>query len=160
TEKLGLLVAPPALVSEDLAIQLEKKDAKARRFRLRTAGRTPEVTRLGTVTFANSGLPLKDSSVVVLDLLAASTACFPEKPGPIHQIGVSVAEGESADDVHDRVQHWLARRGDVRTISESKELVSDVTAGLEIGTAIGGALALVVAMFLVYNVLSVSVAER
>ncbi len=159
-ERLGLLVAPPALVSEDLAAQLEKKDPKSRRFRLRTAGRTPEVTCLGTVTFANSSLPLKDSSVVVLDLLAASTVCFPEKPGHIHQIGVSVAEGESADSVHDRVQRWLGGRGDVRTIRESQEMVSDVTAGLEIGTAIGGALALVVAMFLVYNVLSVSVAER
>jgi putative ABC transport system permease protein len=160
TDKLGLLLAPPALVSENLSKEMDEANPKSRRFRLRTAGRTPEVTRLGTVTFAASGLPLKDSAVVVMDLLAASTICFPEKPGHIHQIGVSVAEGEPIDSVRDRVKEWLGARGDVRSVGESKEMVSDITAGLEIGIAIGGAGALVVGMFLVYNVLSVSVAER
>jgi putative ABC transport system permease protein len=42
----------------------------------------------------------------------------------------------------------------------NKQLTADVTAGLELGFALGGVGALVVGLFLVYNALSVSVAER
>ncbi|MFO0846386.1 MAG: ABC transporter permease, partial [Gemmataceae bacterium] len=159
-EKAGLLIAPPALVTENLAEELERARPKSRRFKLRTAGRTPEATRMGTVTFSESDLPLKDSSVVVMDLHSASAICFPEKPGYIHQIGVSVEKGHDLEGVRERVKQWLGARGDVRTVESSKQMVSDVTAGLEIGFAIGGAGALVVGLFLVYNALSVSVAER
>lgn len=160
TEKLGLLVAPPALVSPNVAADLEKSNPKSQRFRLRTAGRTPEVTRLGTVTFTESQLPFKDSSVVVMDLHSSSAICFPEKPGYIHQIAVKVTPGESVEEVAAEVKRWLAGRADVLTIATSQEMISDVTAELEIGTALGGAAALVVGLFLVYIIQSVTVAER
>jgi putative ABC transport system permease protein len=160
TEQLALLLAPPALVSDNLARELDNKDPKSRRFRLRNAGRTPEVTRMGTVTFAESSLPLQDSAVVVMDLMSASAICFPERPGYVHQIGITIAKNANLEQVRADLKRWVGDRGDVKTIEGSKQLVSDVTAGLEIGFAIGGAVALVVGLFLVYNALSVSVAER
>ena len=48
----------------------------------------------------------------------------------------------------------------LRNLAAIFEPVRDVTGGLELGFDIGGAIALVVGLFLVYNVLSVSVAER
>lgn len=159
-ELAKLVLAPPALVSENLANELKKKDPNYRHFRLRNAGRTPEVTVMGHVTFTNSSLPLQDSSVVVMNLPSASAICFPERPNFIHQIGVSITPDADLEQVRDTIQTWLGARGDVQTIEASKALVSDVTAGLEIGFAIGGAGALVVGLFLVYNALSVSVAER
>ena len=54
----------------------------------------------------------------------------------------------------------LGRPYNVQTIQENFEEAKDVTDGLELGFAIGGVSVLVVGLFLVYNALSVSVAER
>src|SRR5262249_23195211 len=54
----------------------------------------------------------------------------------------------------------VGRRGNVRTVEDSNESVRDITKGLQLGFLLGGAGALVVGLFLVYNALSVSVAER
>jgi putative ABC transport system permease protein len=159
-EKAGLLLAPPALVSPDLAELLHLQNPKGFSFRLRNAGRTPSVTRIGTVSLAESKLPLRQSSVVVMDLLDASRVCFPEKPGQVHQIGVTLQPGADVEQVRERLQTLVGERADVQTIDTSRQLVADVTAGLEIGFALGGVAALVVGLFLVYNALSVSVAER
>jgi putative ABC transport system permease protein len=159
-EKLSLAAWPPALVSENLATLLKEARPKGRRFFLLNAGRTAEVTQVGTVTFSSSELPLKDSLVVVMDLHSASMICFPEKPGHIHQIGVTIEPGADVERVSASIREWLGGRADVQTIEASKQLVSDVTAGLEIGLAVGGAGALVVGLFLTFNALSVSVAER
>jgi putative ABC transport system permease protein len=118
------------------------------------------VTRIGSLGFAKSDLPWKNSHVVVLNLHDASAICFPEKPNFVHMIGMSVEKGRDVEEVRRGVQTWLGDRADVRTVETSKDMVSDVTAGLEIGFAIGGAGALVVGLFLVYKALSVSVAER
>src|SRR5262249_45523858 len=151
TEKLGLLLAPPALVSENLARDLDNSDPNNRRFKLRWAGRTPEVTRMGTVTFAGSNLPLVDSTVVVMDLHSASAICFPERPGYVHHIAVKLAAGADRQPAHDAIGRVVGDRAAVQTIEGSRQIVADVTAGLEIGFAIGGAGALVVGLFLVYN---------
>ena len=50
--------------------------------------------------------------------------------------------------------------GLVQTVEATEEMAGDVTASLELGFSIGGYLALLVGLFLVYNALSVSVAER
>jgi putative ABC transport system permease protein len=163
SEKLDLLLRPPAVVSENLARELRKKvrySPGPLHFRLRNAGRKPEVTLVGTVDFSESALPLKDSHVVVMALDSASAVCYPEDPGTINQIGVTLHAGVDMAAAQERIQEWLGTRAQVQTIQDSQRLVSDVTAGLQIGFAIGGAGALIVGLFLVYNALSVSVAER
>jgi putative ABC transport system permease protein len=164
-ERLTLLFIPPAFVSENLAAELDKKfpgsgPRKPLRFRLRNAGRTPEVTLLGTIDFSDSSLPLQDSHVVVMDVLSASGIVYPDDPGFINQIGVTVTKDADRKAVERRIADWLGTRAQVQTVNDSKHIVSDVTAGLNIGFNVGGAVALVVGLFLVYNILSVSVAER
>jgi putative ABC transport system permease protein len=163
SEQLDLLLRPPALVSDNLARELQAKHGTYPgpiRFHLRNAGLKPEATLFGTVDFTDSSLPLKDSHVVVMSLGAASAICYPEDPGTINQIGVTLQPGVDRSEAQTRIQDWLGTQAQVQTIQDSQRLVSDVTAGLQIGFAIGGAGALVVGLFLVYNALSVSVAER
>ncbi len=50
--------------------------------------------------------------------------------------------------------------GQVQSVADTEEMDSDVTGGLELGFSVGGYLVLLVGLFLVYNALSVSVAER
>ena len=165
-DRLTLLFIPPAMVTENLAEELEKKAPPSRgkddpiRFRLRNAGRTPEVTLIGTLDFSKSSLPLQDSHVVVMDVLQASAICYPDDPGYINQIGVALQKGANSAAVQERIQNWLGTRAQVQTLNDGKHMISDVTAGLNIGFGVGGAVALVVGLFLVYNILSVSVAER
>src|SRR5439155_9187153 len=58
------------------------------------------------------------------------------------------------------VEDRLAGKADVRTPEANVESVRDIMAGLEVAFSLGGLAALVVGLFLVYNALSVSVAER
>jgi putative ABC transport system permease protein len=162
-EKLALLLRPPALVSENLARELHAKrvsDASPLLFQLFNAGRKPEVTLFGTVDFTDSSLPLKDSHVVVMSLASASAICYPDDPGTINQIAVRLEPGADKEAARKLIQDRLGTRAQVQSLQDSQGLISDVTAGLQIGFAIGGAGALVVGLFLVYIVLSVSVTER
>jgi putative ABC transport system permease protein len=156
---IGLLSNQPALVSANLATALDEALPGKRVFRLRNAGER-SVTRVGTIDFANSSLPLKESLVVLMDVRSAAALCFPEKPDHVHQIGVKLQKGADPTAVQQRIKGWLGDRAEVQSVDAGRQMVSDVTAGLEIGLAIGGAGALVVGLFLVYNALSVSVAER
>jgi putative ABC transport system permease protein len=164
-EKLSLLLYPPALVSENLAAELRQKYPPAHegdpiRFRMRNAGQTPELTLLGTVDFSKSKLPLRDSHVVVTSLKLASVIRFPDYPSHVDLIGVSLEKGADPAAVQEVLQQRLGTRAQVQTLGESQQKITDVTMGLQIGLTIGGAAALVVGLFLVYNVLSVTIAER
>ncbi|MGL4550256.1 MAG: ABC transporter permease, partial [Gemmataceae bacterium] len=147
------------VVSADVVEALRKKGLPATTFSLRNAGRTPTFLLAGTVDFASSGMPV-NGSVAVLPLDAASRVCYPEKVGTVQQINVRLTPGADAAKAREALQKWLGGRGDVQTIDASRAVVSDVTSGLELGMLIGSAGALVVGLFLVYNALSVSVAER
>src|SRR5436309_64270 len=81
-------------------------------------------------------LPLQNSAVVVLDLMTASWVCFPDRPGYVQQVAVKLSDGADAKAVQAQVKERLGRwkvQGEVQTIGESRGMVSDVTAGLEIG---------------------------
>ena len=158
-----LLVAQPALVSDRLAAELDRYQPADSPLRLRNAGRVFEMTRVGTVDFSQSDLPLKDSLVVLMDVHSASAICFPEKPDHVQQLCVTLEQGADRSAVQADLERCLSTlnvRADVQTAEANQQMVSDVTAGLEIGLALGGACALVIGLFLVYNVLSVTVAER
>ena len=64
------------------------------------------------------------------------------------------------DEVRQRLDQVLAGRAQVRLPETNDRMVRDVVGGLELGFSLGGVGALIVGLFLVYNALSVSVAER
>jgi putative ABC transport system permease protein len=147
-----------AFVDEGLAADVRAVNPKdPDHFALRCGGKKRTVTILGTVALEN----VKTSEHVILtDPLSASSLVFPDTPGTVGRIHVRLTPGANSDEVSARLRDWLGNRGTVKTQEEFRAVVSEVTGGLELGLAIGGAGALVVGLFLVYNVLSVGVAER
>jgi putative ABC transport system permease protein len=130
---------------------------KVRGLKVRSGGKLRELTILGTVRLEK----VKTSeNYLMTDHQAASALVFPDAPGTVGRIHVRLEEGAPVKEVSDRIKEWLGDRGQVETQEEFQAVISEVTGGLELGLAIGGAGALVVGLFLVYNVLSVGVAER
>ena len=132
-EKFGLLVAPPALVTPNLARELAV--AKSRTFELRNAGGTPSVTNFGTIDFSASGLPFTDSAVVVMRLSDASRICFPEKKDYVHQINIKLEPGTDPVKAIDTLTKALGDTATVQTVDANRQMITDVTAGLEVGNA-------------------------
>jgi putative ABC transport system permease protein len=118
-----------------------------------------KLSLLGTIHFTDL-TALSDGNFLVMDVGDAAGLIFPQRKENVSQINIRVEEGADRQQVRQRLQEYIGDRADVRTLESNYEAVRDVTGGLELGFDIGGAIALVVGLFLVYNVLSVSVAER
>src|SRR5262249_40511943 len=115
-EAASLFVAQPALVTPELADELKRVDPRNRRFTVRNAGFSPELTRVGVVDFSKSNLPLRESHVIVTDVRSAAAICFPEKPDHVHQIGITLEPGADPEQVRKRLQAFLGDRADVQTL--------------------------------------------
>jgi putative ABC transport system permease protein len=158
---LGLLREPRVVVTEGLAEDLrEHLPDGLRHFKvLAAAGRAVEVSGWGTVEFTKADFPLGEG-VIFADLATAAAIHNPEQPNRVTQINLSLEPGADAAKVRREVQRLVGDRAEVQTLAEHQGMLSDITAGLQLGFAIGGAGALVIGLFLVYNAMSVNVAER
>jgi putative ABC transport system permease protein len=158
--------AVPGLVSADLASDLGLKadnPTPARslspRVVLRMAGQQLQVLPAGIVTIRQREL-LPDRKVVFLECAPAARLIYPQRPEYVTLINLALHPGTNREAVRRQLQQALGPPVKVQTIAATNAAMRDVTAGLELAFAIGGVGALVVGMFLVYNVLSVTVAER
>jgi putative ABC transport system permease protein len=155
----------PVFVGGKLARELDRSPATgSRRFAALAASRRHELVRLGTVRFSGADT-LEGGNFVLMDVADAATLVYPGRPGNASQINLTLAEGvrgnpAAVEEVRRRVQAEVGDAADVRTVEANFESARDVLAGLQLGFSAGGVIALVVGLFLVYNVLSVSVAER
>jgi putative ABC transport system permease protein len=136
----------------------------SRRFVVLAGGKKEELVRVGSVRFAGASVP-EGGNFIVLDVAAAARLVFPARPENASQINVRLTPEARADpvaveQVRRRVQQIVGDEGDVRTLEANFESARDVLGGLQVGFSFGGLLALVIGLFLVYNVLSVNVAER
>jgi putative ABC transport system permease protein len=156
---------PWALVGEELDRDLRRSlRAGSKHFEVLAASRRSEVVRVGTVRFSTPGMA-EGGTCIFMDLAAAGRLVFPGRPGTVSQINLRLAAGlrddpAAVEAVRRRVQQFVGDAADVRTLEANFESSRDVLAGLELGFTAGSAGALIVGLFLVYNVLSVSVAER
>jgi ABC-type lipoprotein release transport system permease subunit len=83
------------------------------------------------------------------------------RPGKVTRFDIDLHEGVDVPAMQQRLRGVLEGTGaDVQTPESQDQRIQDLTKGLEIGFRICGAGALVVGLFLVFNTLSVSVAER
>jgi putative ABC transport system permease protein len=150
----------PALVSPQLAEDLALfKPRTPPRYEILAASRRYQVEVVGTVRFPKTqGLLAGD--FILLDLASASALAYPGRPGVVSVLNLQVEPGANVEQVRRRAQQVVGDAADVRTVQADFQSTREVTAGLELAFDIGGAGALVIGLFLVYNVLSVSVAER
>jgi putative ABC transport system permease protein len=149
-----------AIVSADVAAALKEAlpDGIAR-FRARVAGEERQLDGVGTVTFDGPARIL-GKDVIFLKLGPAGAFVSPDRPDYVTQMNVRLAPGADLEQVRQRLQEVLGDEAEARTIEANDLQVRDVTAGLELGFLLLGVGALVVGVFLVYNTLAVSVAER
>jgi putative ABC transport system permease protein len=155
-----LLGRMPVLIGDKLARDLEaKQPSGGKQFQALAASKKRDLTLLGTVHFKDLAA-LSDGNFIVMDVRDAAALIFPKRQENVSQINILVELGADKQQVRQRLRDYVGDRAEVRTLESNYEAVRDVTGGLELGFDIGGAIALVVGLFLVYNVLSVSVAER
>jgi putative ABC transport system permease protein len=145
----------PVVVGEELSKTLLLKDLDP--FKVRAAGRSLELEQVGTLT-AHGPAATLGGSVLAMDLnQAADLLGHPEL---VTRLDLSLAPGADRDAVRRAVQEVVGRRAEVQTPEERASGVREVIGGVEIGILVAGAGALLVGMFLVYNAMAVSVAER
>jgi putative ABC transport system permease protein len=150
----------PVLAGSKLAEALKAKTAEDDKpFEAIASSKRSELILLGTLHFVDLSA-LSDGNFLVMDARDAAGLIFPQRKDNVSQINIRIEPGADLRQVRERLKEYVGDRAEVRTLETNFDAVRDVTGGLELGFDIGGAMALVIGLFLVYNVLSVSVAER
>ena len=129
---------------------------------MRVAGQRLRCSPVGQLLVTDSSHRMAGlaETVVALPRAPASTLLYPDKPGTSSRLDIRLHAGVRPESVIPALESLAKGRAQVRTASEEENLVGDVTTGMELGFTIGGIGSLVVGLFLVYNALAVSVAER
>ncbi len=153
---LGLL-GTPAVVGKQLADSLPA-GTTALGVRRGKASPTRMVSIAGSMN-AKGNAAVLAGNVMLLDLSAAPTILGIDKT-QVRRFDIVVVPGTNPAQVRDRIQGMLAGRAEVRTFQEQSDITGNVLTIMQTGFYLCGLAALVVGMFLVYNALSVTVAER
>lgn len=167
--KLVLFHYKLAFVGPELAQDLARAHpATPNRFKVALAGEQRTIGVVGTVSLEGDAA-LIGNNVIFMEVKDAAALIYPQRPDYVSQINVRLAHGSDPrapippgelEAARQRVQDVVGDRAEVRTQEANDQSIQDLTAGLELGFSLVGAAALVVGLFLVYIVLSVTVAER
>ncbi len=146
----------PVVVGQDLDQRLPAGEKK---FNIRVAGVTHELTRVGTIE-ARGAIAALGSNVLVMRIdEAAPLMAMPDR---VSRMDVTLEPGADANEVKRLLQEVIGGE-DVAQVSTPQiedNRIREALAPLKVGTMIVSTGSLVVGMFLVFNTLSVSVAER
>ena len=82
------------------------------------------------------------------------------QPARINRLDLFLKPGANTEEVLANVQKFLGNRANVRTPEQQRKATEDVIGGIQISFSLCAVGAIIVGLFLVYNSLSVSVAER
>ncbi len=152
---------PLALFGKTLVVAGGALDMGGKPFTLRTGARSIECLALGKISGGAGGRlsPLLDQ-VVGMSAESASALVYPERPGTVSRLDLELNSLANVGEVLESIRAKLGGRAEARLTTQEENLVGDVTSGMELGFEVGGLGSLIVGLFLVYNVLSVSVEER
>ncbi len=145
---------PPAYLGKLLDAELPQG---ALELPVRVGTQVKTVVRCGTVD-AHGGASALGGSDLFLRLDDAARLL--DRPDVVTRIDLTLDPGAGVEAARQRVQMVVGDRAQVQTPQVNEQSVNDIMAGVEIGFKLGGICALVVGLFLVYNALSVAVAER
>ncbi|HEX3313882.1 MAG TPA: FtsX-like permease family protein, partial [Gemmataceae bacterium] len=145
----------PVLVGKELYELLPKGPLKLRRGH---ASKTQAFEVAGPVD-ATGNLVAFAGQVVGMDLDDAAKL-FELPAGQVSRFDIRLVPGTEIATAQAAIAKILAGRGQVRTFAEQMETTQNVLAGLNTGFTLCGIATLVVGLFLVFNTLSVTVAER
>ena len=154
----------PAVVGKELDEAMENEKVPAifgfKVFTLEKNLKKHELMRVAMVEPKEAGdWSALGGHVIMLDLdNAAKVLGLPK--GKVRRIDVALDPGTDPKVARSAIERRLAGRAEVRTIAEQNQSLQSAMVGMKTGFSMCGIAALIVGMFLVYNSLSVSVAER
>lgn len=130
---------------------------ESRVVRVRAAGKEWHLVKAGTIDASGPAATL-GGSVLVMRLYDA--AMLRGRPDIVSRIDIALESGADRQQVMRLVKERVGIRSEVKTTDANDAEVESVIGTLQLGFSLGGAGALVVGLFLVYNALAVSVADR
>jgi putative ABC transport system permease protein len=150
-----LLSGKPAFIGEklDAALPPDKRE----QFSVLVGGKSQRITVVGTVN-ADGPAATLGGNVLVMELRDA--AAVRGRPGLASRLEVTLDQDANREQVRQEIASILDGKAQVSTPESQHRRLNEVLKGLEVGFTLSGWVALVVGMFLVYNSLAVSVAER
>jgi putative ABC transport system permease protein len=157
TRPLALPRGFPAFVGAALAADLPGGIVE---FKVRCNGQVKSLSGFGTVRVRDAASPAAVLGGNILFLRLADAAKVLGRPDLVTRIELALDPKADREQVRRLTQERIGSQAEVETPQSNESSVKDVMAGVELGVLIGGACALLVGMFLVYNALSVTVAER
>jgi putative ABC transport system permease protein len=149
-----LLRQKTVLVGHDLDLALP---ADSDTVRVLVAGQIQNLKRTGVIQAKGVGNGVAGNLLV---LSCADAAALLGRPDLVSRIDLSLEPGMNREQVRQQVEEQLAGKAQVATPEQHGHWVEEMLAGLRMGFRFVGIGALAVGLFLVANVLAVSVAER
>ncbi len=155
----------PAILGKELEKDLAHEPAAPVRLGFRNLKieknlKTHTVTSIASMEPKEQGdMAAFGGYLVVLDLDHAAKV-LGMKEGKVRRIDVALERGVDPKKARIAIEKVLANRAEVRTLEEQNQALQSAMVGMKTGFSMCGVAALIVGMFLVYNALSVSVAER
>ncbi len=150
-----LLRCRPALIGRELEQALP---AEASRFTVLLGGRCHRLSRAGVIVAGRGPAGSLTGHVVVLS--CADAAALLGRPNHVSRFDLTLAPDADPENVRLSVAAILQGQGEVWSPQGYDQRTREVLAGLELAFALCGAGALVVGLFLITNVLTVSMVER
>jgi putative ABC transport system permease protein len=143
-----------AAVSKDFAHRLDEIVP----VRIQSVGKSPDTfLKVGYVEAEGAVGAVVNHSVF---MNAADAARLMDLGDLVTRIDVFLEPTADRDAVRQELQELLGQRATVQTPGENEQRVQKLMAGLQMGFSLSGAGALVIGLFLVYMILSVTVADR
>jgi len=117
--------------------------------------------RLAYVPFIDGtgNLSFLGGNILILDLPNAA-AFFGMKENQVHRIDITLEATADHDKVRKELEKVLKNPAWLKTPEEQNQSLQSAMSGMQIAFSLNGVAALVVGMFLMYNALAVTVAER
>ncbi len=155
----------PAILGKELENDLAKEKASTvgflgRELTIEKNLKTHRVTSIASMEPKEQGdMAAFGGYLVVLDLDHAAKVLGMDE-GKARRIDIALEPGVDPKKARVEIEKVLANRAEVRTLEEQNQSLQSAMVGMKTGFSMCGVAALIVGMFLVYNALSVSVAER
>jgi putative ABC transport system permease protein len=149
-----LLGRKPVLVGRTLDAALPRG---ATQITVLAAGTTHRMTRVGVVEAEGPAAALGSNVLVVDDRTAAALV---GQPGRVSRLDLALDPGADREQVRRQAERLLEGQATIATPEGQDRRVLELLAGLRVGFWLCGAGALGLALFLVYNVLGMSLEQR
>lgn len=146
-------------LGKDLAEELTRTMAPdAKEVQLLALGETRTLPRWAGTVDARGPAAALGGNVLYLEVTAAADLLG--KPDRVTRLDVALDPNADRAEVRRAVESAAEGQAEVRTPEAQDQSIHDAMAGLQLGFSVCGAGALVIGLFLVYNALSINVAER